>query len=356
MIPLCVFFFPKAKPFVQKLTKYTEDVLAAGHMGCIVRVAEAIVRLKMKKEEEMLIKALVTSLHIPVGDDGDEDDVAGDDKMEESFCKLVVSMMTHDMFFKTDISSLSAAVVAITTGDGDTPDTADSAATTTPTTVILKNDHINYHGACLLKSCLSFEKCGSVVKSFMSLSRDELTTLACHPNGNHAFESFLANTNIKQKLKNTLSDKLYGKFAVLASDKFGSRVIDALWKCVGENSKGLIKNKLVQNKARLESDLYGRIVLCNCEINQQARKMREIKERQEKKRKMFQDILPATPPTDTKKKKKQDKSSTNDIKTANVDKPQQTVAAAKKTKGKNQSKVFIFHFFYFSQFTNLCLQ
>ena len=326
---------------MQKLTKYTEDVLAAGHMGCIVRVAESIARLKMKKEEEAFIKALVTSLHIPVGDEE-----GNGDKMEESFCKLVVSMMTHDMFFKTDLSSLSAAVVAPSTDCGD--DTADTAATTS-NTVILKNDQINYHGACLLKSCLSFEKCGPVVKSFMALSRDELTTLACHPNGNHAFESFLANTNIKPKLKNTLSDKLYGKFAVLASDKFGSRVIDALWKCVGENSKGLIKNELVQNKARLESDLYGRIVLCNCEINQQARKMREIKERQEKKRKMFQDILPATAVTDAAKKKK--KSSANDITTAtttSVEKQPAGAVVAKKTKGKNQSKIlclFLLSFF-----------
>ena len=313
----------QAKPFVKKLTKYTEDVLAAGHMGCIVRVAETIARLKMKKEEETFIKALVTSLHIP--DDKE--------KIEESFCKLVLSVMTHDMFFKTgtDVASLSATI-------DDTPDAAVSAVSSD--SVILKNDHINYHGACLLKSCLSFEKCDYMVKSFMALSRDELTTVACHPSGNHAFESFLANTNIKRKLKNTLSDKLYGKFAVLASDKFGSRVIDALWKVVGENSKGLIKNELTQNKARLESDLYGRIVLCNCEINQQARKMREIKERQEKKRKMFEDILPVESSTKNKKGKPTENTSTVEREEKQAPQP----PLAKKAKGKNQSNYIIFLF------------
>ena len=256
-------------------------------MGCIVRVAESISRLGLSDQEEKFIETLTRSLHIP------EDP----EKTEKSFCKLVLSMMTHDIFYKVEL---------IPSGEPDHS---------------LKNDAINYHGACLLKSCLSFKKCQMIAKSFLSLNKEELTTVACHPSGNHVFESFLSNTNIKKKMKNSLSDMFRGKFAVLASDKFGSRVIDALWKNVGQESKDFIKTELTQNKSKLESDLYGRIVLCNCEINQQARKIREIKEKQDKKRKMFEDILPAS--------KKEEKP----VAVKDEEQP-----PAKKAKGKNKSK------------------
>jgi len=233
-------------------------------MGCIVRVAESIARLDIAEHEKEFIDALTRSLHIP--DDAE--------KSERAFARLVLSMMTHEVFYKTDDDA-----AAIEDKDKDKIEET------------LKSEAINYHGACLLKSCLSFEKCSLVANSFLTLSRDELACVACHASGNFAFESFLNNKNIKQKLKNKLSDRLCGKFAVLASDKFGSRVIDALWQVVGQESKDRLKTELTQNKAKLESDLYGRIVLCNCEINQKAKKMREIREQQERKRKLFKDIL-----------------------------------------------------------------
>lgn len=275
----------KAKYFVMKLTKFTEDILAAGHMGCIVRVAEVIARLEMKEHQKQFIDVLVQALHIP----------EGDSKTELSLAKLILSLMTYDVFFKLEETS---------TEDKITTDEKPA------TKEIFKNEMINYHGACLLKSCLAFEKCDVLMRSFSSLTTDELTVVACHPSGNFAFESFLKNKNIKRKHKNSLSDKLAGKFAILACDKFGSRVIDALWGSVGQESKNTIKTELTKSKAKLESDLYGRIVLCNCEINQHAKKMREIKEKQEKKRKMFEDILtepkihePAQPPPKKTKNK-----------------------------------------------------
>lgn len=236
-------------------------------MGCIVRVAESIARLSILDHEKSFIDALTRSLHIP-------DDAK---KSERAFARLVLSMMTHEVFYKTEEEEAASE---------------DKNKEKDITKETLKAEAINYHGACLLKSCLSFEKCSLVANSFLTLNRDELAAVACHASGNFAFESFLSNKNIKRKLKNTLCDKLCGKFAVLASDKFGSRVIDALWQVIGQESKDRLKTELTQNKAKLESDLYGRIVLCNCEINQKAKKMREIKEQQERKRKLFKDILP----------------------------------------------------------------
>ena len=307
------------------MTKFTEDILASGHMGCIVRVAEVIARLNMKSDEEAFVKGLITSLHIP------------EDKIEESFCKLVISMMTHDMFFKTSGSSSAAAKLF---GD-DTLETADSAAKKED--FVLKNDSINYHGACLLKSCLSFIKCDTAVNSFIALTREELATLACHPAGNHVFESFLSNDHVKRKTKNLLSDKMGGKFAVMAADKFGSRVVEAFWRTVGDQSKDVIKKELTQNKSKLECDLYGRIVLYNCEITQQARKMREIKEQQERKRKMFKDILPPTDKKDTNDvgsaKKSEKGGEHNPVK---EEKHHDDQPPLKKAKGKNQSNYLAF--------------
>ena len=273
-------FVLQATPFIVKLLKFTEDILAAGHMGCIVRLAETIARLEMVEKQKTFLNVICQALHIP-----------NDGVMGEPLAKLILSMMTYDVFFK--ISDEEIAKESET--DRKTQELTKSA--------------INYHGACLLKSCFAFKKSKLIVNSFLTLSVNELVDTAFHHNANFAFESFFQNQSIPVKRKKELSEKLLGSLYILACDKFGSRVVDSIWISADDEMRVIIQSELRRHKSKLESDLYGRIVLYNCGLKQQVEKMREITEKKEKKRKLFEDILQTKeviPPVAKKDKKSKD--------------------------------------------------
>lgn len=245
---------------MKKLIPLTEDILAAGHMGCIVRVAELLARMEMKSHQKEFINTLKQSLHIPCEDE---------EMVESSLAKLIVCLMTYDVFYKIDE----------TAEEGDAP---------VDTTIELQKNMLNYHGTCLLKHCLEFEKCRIVVNSVVKLSANELILVACHPSGSFAFESLLANKWIKVKQKNKLAAILTKNISELARDKFGSRVVDSLWNAVSPDSQTIMKEELCKNKSKLMGDMYGRIVLSNCGVNRPTPRKKEFMERQEKKHHDFQ--------------------------------------------------------------------
>lgn len=319
---------------VKKLIPLTEDILAAGHMGCIVRVAELLARLEMKPQQKAFLNTLKQSLHIPSEDE---------ETVEKTLAKLIVSLMTYDMFYKVEENS------AVTSQDPPRKEEETTAGSTTVemANVELQKHCINYHGTCLLKSCLEFEKCRIVVNSILKLTPQELVLVACHPSGSFAFESLLANQWIKLKQKNKLAEKLRKRISDLARDKFGSRVVDSLWGSVSPDAQSNIKEELIKNKERLTSDMYGRIVLSNCGIDRPMPRKKEFMERQEKKRPFESFIHPGNktqaametsfeslPPF---KKKKQDESNNNVMN--NQEQQQQTAAEKKKKKESEYIKI-----------------
>ena len=158
---------------------FTEDILASGHMGCIVRLAEVIARLQMVDHQKTFIKTLQETLHIPA-----------ENVLELSLVKLIITMTTYEVFFKIEEE---VTVTEKEEGGG-------AVEAPLPPSRDLENDLLNYHGLCLLKSCMEFEKARVTACSFLMLSTDEVFLLASHPSGSFIVESFLKNKNIKGNL------------------------------------------------------------------------------------------------------------------------------------------------------------
>ena len=208
-------------------------------MGCIVRVAEVLTRLDMVEKQKTFLNTISKALHIP-----------SDEAVGKPLAKLMLCMMTYDVFF---VSSEEEIKVGEERG-------------------VLKRSCINYHGACLLKSCLMFKKSKGIVSSFLELTEAELVSVALHPSGSFVFESFLQNESIPAKKKKELTEKLLDSVYILSCDKFGSRVIDSIWVNIDSDMQAVLQNRLRQHTSKLESDLYGRIVLCNCGVIQKVEK------------------------------------------------------------------------------------
>lgn len=72
----------------------------------------------------------------------------------------------------------------------------------------LKLKSINFHGALLLKTLFDFEDPSKLVKSLLTLSLEELLTLANDPMGSYAIEAFLKSRSVPLENKHMLIDNL----------------------------------------------------------------------------------------------------------------------------------------------------
>jgi len=291
--------------FIAHLLAHVEDILAAGCLSVVVRVAELINKHTKVEYQKKLIKTLADALHIP------------QDCTHKPLSKLIACMKTYDVVYtkETDTSTPDTDKE----GAKEESETQKKVDNTSKDTEVVTETSINYHGSCLLTNLLSFKKSKLVVESFLELSDVELKVLACHQNGSFAVETFFQSEWIPSKSKFALGEKFMRQLEHLAANKYGSRIVDALYKSVDEGMQERVKFRLRKHKSALESDMYGRIVLYNCGVKQHVEKMKELEARQEKKRKLFEEIIseekttkPLTTTTTTenvvpKKKKKDDR-------------------------------------------------
>ena len=272
-------FLSQVEFFISRLLKYLEDILAAGSMGCVVRLAELINKYDKVEYQKKYITALSDALHIP------------EDTNEKPFCKLVLCMKTYELLYKTS--------AAKNPGDVKQPDEENKQSDmdirgtgNEVCTQVITKDDVNYHGCCILKNLFSFKKCKIAVESFLELSVEEFKTIACHSSGSFSIESFFNSEWIPLKSKINIGERCLSCTHDMACDKWGSRVVDCVYKGVDDAMQERLKYVLREHKSRLESDMYGRIVLYNCGVKQHVDTMRQIQEQQQQKRKkLFENIL-----------------------------------------------------------------
>ena len=91
----------------------------------------------------------------------------------------------------------------------------------------------------------------------------------------------------KGKVVHTLQDLLWK----MAMDKFGSRVLDKMYASVTEKLQDIIRTELRKHKHKLESNMYGRIVLSNCQLKQMTSDTQPDKEKILKRKAEFEKII-----------------------------------------------------------------
>lgn len=112
-----------------------------------------------------------------------------------------------------------------------------------------------------------FEAVGRVVDSFLASQADQLFQCACDPTGSRVVESFLTSPTFHFHVKHKLLDKFTGKFAALASSKFGSFVLEKAFTLANKSRKILIATELGDAEERLGRSNNGRIMLNNLKIS-----------------------------------------------------------------------------------------
>lgn len=258
----------QAEQMIAELLPYLEDLLALGHMGVVVRMAEVAVRFMIKQKK--MLKALLRAFHC-------------EGKVERSSAVVLISSLTtYEIFFGTKPEPDER--------EKDNEEKNDSEAS--PPNLKLKS--INFHGALLLKTLFDFEDPSKLVKSLLTLSLEELLTLANDPMGSYAIEAFLKSRSVPSENKHMLIDNLKGTFVKLACEKQGSHVVETCWRQAEVKHKEAITQELALSEQQLSSNFYGRIVLKNCGVEHFKRKDKTWHEKEQKavrKRKLLEEIL-----------------------------------------------------------------
>ncbi|KAK7945388.1 hypothetical protein WMY93_001116 [Mugilogobius chulae] len=249
----------KYKMFVRlfdELLEGVEAILAAGHMGVIVQMAESCAENGERQDE--LMRCLLSAFHC---------DEPG--SRHTSCLPLFLSLLTYEVYYHSDTAE----------GGIDTQ-------------APLKSSLICYHGSRLVQGLTKFKERSLLLSSLRTLSPDDLLTLATDPMGSHVLQALITTSSDKGRGK--ILKRLEGQFVPMACSRSGSRALEAIWNSASVTHRQNIAEELAPSESQLRSDQFARHVWAKFALSHFTHRRahwHEIQTGESKKRKMFSDIL-----------------------------------------------------------------
>ncbi|XP_072220104.1 nucleolar protein 9 [Leuresthes tenuis] len=243
--------FPR---FFDELVQGVEAILAAGHMGVIVQLAESCAESGEKQDEMM--QCLLCAFHC-----------AEPGSRHDTCLPLFMSLLTYDVYYHSD--------------------TAEGAVNTeVPLTSIC------YHGSRLVQALAKFKERSLLLSSLRTLSPADLLRMASDSAGSHVLQALITTSSDKGRGK--ILKRLEGQYVQMACSRVGSRVLEATWNCASVSQRQNIAQELVPSESQLRSDQFARHVWAKFALSHfvlRRAHWQEIQTGESKKRKLFSDIL-----------------------------------------------------------------
>ncbi|XP_033505639.2 nucleolar protein 9 [Epinephelus lanceolatus] len=237
-----------------ELIQGVEAILAAGHMGVIVQLAESCAESEEKQDE--LMQCLLHAFHC-----------AEPGSRHVSCLPLFMSLTTYEVYYHSD------------TAEGNIQ-----------TEIPLSS--ICYHGSRLVQALAKFKERSLLLSSLRTLTPADLLTLACDPSGSHVLQALIATSSDKGRGK--ILKRLEGQYVQMACSRLGSRVLEAIWNSASVSHRQNIAQELVPSENQLRSDQFARHVWAKFALSHFVHRRahwQEIQTGESKKRKLFSDIL-----------------------------------------------------------------
>ncbi|XP_038156332.1 nucleolar protein 9 [Cyprinodon tularosa] len=231
-----------------------EAVLAAGHMGVIVQLAESCAESGERQDEMM--RCLLNAFHC-----------AEPGSRHVCCLPLFMSLLTYEVYYQSD------------TTEGSTQKEV-------PLTSIC------YHGSRLVQALAKFKERSHLLSSLRTLSPSDLLTMACNPFGSHVLQALITTSSDKGRGK--ILKRLEGQYLQMACSKVGSRMLEAVWNCASLSQRQSIAQELVSSESKLRSDQFARHIWAKFALSHFAHRRahwQEIQTGESKKRKLFCDFL-----------------------------------------------------------------
>ncbi|XP_077414072.1 nucleolar protein 9 isoform X2 [Vanacampus margaritifer] len=237
-----------------ELVQGVEAILAAGHMGVIVQLAESCAEGGERQGE--LMQCLLQAFHC-----------AEPGSRHVHCLPLFMSLLTYDVYYHSD------------TAEG-------SVQTEVPLSSIC------YHGSRLVQALARFQERSILLSSLRSLTSVDLLKLASDPAGSHVLQVLITTSSDKGRGK--ILKRLEGQYVRMACSRLGSRVLEAVWNSASVSQRQNIAQELVPSESQLRSDQFARHVWAKFALSHfisRRAHWQEIQTGESKKRKLFSDIL-----------------------------------------------------------------
>ena len=101
----------------------------------------------------------------------------------------------------------------------------------------------------------------------MTLPPARLSALACDPSGCHVFDAMFQSAFLDDARMNKLVSRMKSSLVAMATDKCGSRVVDALWKRASLKNKTDVAEALTKQLGRVAGDRFGKFIARNLQLD-----------------------------------------------------------------------------------------
>uniref|UniRef100_A0A1A8KZ49 NOP9 nucleolar protein n=2 Tax=Nothobranchius pienaari TaxID=704102 RepID=A0A1A8KZ49_9TELE len=247
----------KHKHFIRlfdELVQGVEAILASGHMGVIVQLAESCAESGERQGE--MLQCLLQAFHC-----------AEPGSRHVSCLPLFMSLLTYEVYYQSEAEEGST--------QKEVPLTS-----------------ICYHGSRLVQALAKFKERSLLLSSLRTMSPADLLTLASDPAGSHVLQALITTSSDKGKGK--ILKRLEGQYVHMASSRLGSRVLEAVWNSCTVSQRKSIAQELAPCETQLRADQFARHVWAKFALShfvQRRAHWQEIQTGESRKRKMFSDIL-----------------------------------------------------------------
>ncbi|XP_068605231.1 nucleolar protein 9 [Brachionichthys hirsutus] len=238
----------------EELVQGVEAILAAGHMGVIVQLAESCAESEEKQEE--LMQSLLQAFHC-----------AEPGSRHVRCLPLFLSLLAYEAYFHSEPAEGGAAAE-------------------------VPLSSVCYHGSRLVQALARFKERSHLLSSLRTLTPADLLTLAADPAGSHVLQALVTTSSDKGRGK--ILRRLEGQFVPLACSRLGSRVLEAIWTSASVSHRRTIAQELAGSETRLRSDQYARHVWAKFALSHFLHRKshwQEVQSGESKKRKLFSALL-----------------------------------------------------------------
>uniref|UniRef100_A0A1A7YVU7 NOP9 nucleolar protein n=1 Tax=Iconisemion striatum TaxID=60296 RepID=A0A1A7YVU7_9TELE len=237
-----------------ELVQGVEAILASGHMGVIIQLAESCAESGERQSEMM--QCLLQAFHC-----------AEPGSRHVSCLPLFMSLLTYEVYYQSE-----------------------AAEGSTQKEVPLSS--ICYHGSRLVQALAKFKERSLLLSSLRTLSPADLVTLASDPAGSHVLQALITTSSDKGRGK--ILKRLEGQYVHMACSRLGSRVLEAVWNSCSVSQRQSIAQELAPRETQLRADQFARHVWAKFALSHFVHRRphwQEIQTGESKKQKLFSDIL-----------------------------------------------------------------
>lgn len=118
---------------------------------------------------------------------------------------------------------------------------------------------VTYHGSVLIQALLKFDDIEFLLSGFLKLSTNHIMSfVSCGP-GSHIIDSFFKLENIQLDEKIKLLEHILNTCIIqMACDKYGSRIVENIWKLFNVDIRNRLCEALCEDSSKVASDRFGR--------------------------------------------------------------------------------------------------